>query len=130
MLLIKASGAWLVMLLAAFLNGAIREIVITPLLGERVGHVASVFLLSVAVFGIACGFVRVLGPLPSQTLFLVGGLWLVLSVGFELGFFHYVMHVSWERLLADYNILQGRLLIIVWLSTFLSPLVCSKFLDS
>ena len=49
--------------------------------------------------------------------------WLVLSLLFEFGFFHYVMHEPWEKLLADYNIFRGRLLIIVWLTTLFLPLV-------
>jgi hypothetical protein len=34
------------------------------------------------------------------------------------------MQEPWEKLLADYNILRGRLLILVWLTTLFSPLVC------
>jgi hypothetical protein len=47
---------------------------------------------------------------------------------FEFGFFHYVMHEPWEKLLADYNIFQGRLLMVVWLTTLCSPLVCGWLL--
>jgi hypothetical protein len=36
------------------------------------------------------------------------------------------MHEPWERLLADYNIVRGRLLIVVWLTTLFAPLVCGK----
>ena len=46
MLWVKAFGVWLGMLLAAFLNGALRELLIVRLVGEQVGHV-----LSVVVFG-------------------------------------------------------------------------------
>ena len=37
-------------------------------------------------------------------------------------------HEPWNKLLADYNIFQGRLLIVVWLSTLLSPLAWGAFL--
>ena len=125
-LLIRAFGGWLIMLVAAFLNGALRELVIAPMLGEHLAHIVSVFFLSALVWGIAYVFVRALSPLPSRTLLLVGSFWLVLSVAFEFGFFHYIMHEPWEKLLAEYNLVQGRLLLLVWLSTWLSPLVCSK----
>jgi len=36
------------------------------------------------------------------------------------------MHAPWEKLWADYNIIQGRLLSVVWLTTLLSPLICGK----
>jgi hypothetical protein len=125
-LLVKASGVWLMMLLTAFLNGAIREILLVRLVGEYVGHVFSVVLLSGAIFGIAYLFVKALGPVPSSTLLGLGFFWLVLSLLFEFGFFHYVMHEPWEKLLADYNLFRGRLLSVVWLTTLFSPLICGK----
>jgi hypothetical protein len=126
MLFLKAFGVWLVMLVAAFLNGALRELLIVRLVGEQVGHVISVFLLSSALIGITYAFVQALGPLPVSTLFQIGLFWLLLSLLFEFGFFHYVMHEPWEKLSADYNIFRGRLLILVWLTTLFSPLVCGK----
>jgi hypothetical protein len=45
-LFLKAFGVWLVMLVAVFCNGALRELLIVRLVGEPVGHVLSVLLLS------------------------------------------------------------------------------------
>ena len=128
MWLLKAFGFWFIMLFAAFINGAIRETLIVPKVGDQIGHVIGVIGLSSAVFVIAYFFVKTLETLPSSTLLLVGLFWLVLSLLFEFGFFHYVMHEPWSKLLADYNVLQGRFLIVVWLSTLLSPLAWGAFL--
>jgi hypothetical protein len=130
MLFVKAFGVWLVMLLAAFINGAIRETLIVPRLGERIGHIIGVVVFSSAIFGITYVFVKALIPVPSSTLFHIGLFWLILSLLFEFGFFHYVMHEPWSKLLADYNMFQGRLLIVVWLSTLFSPLVCGTLLHN
>jgi hypothetical protein len=127
-LFLKAFGVWLGMLVVAFVNGALRELLIVRLVGEQVGHVLSVFLLSGAIFGIAYVFVKAIAPVPSSTLLGIGLFRLVLSLLFEFGFFHYVMHVPWEKLLADYNLFRGRLLIVVWLTTLFSPLICGKIL--
>ena len=54
---VKAFGVWLLMLVAAFLNGALRELLIVRLVGEQVGHVISVFMLSGVIFGLAYLFV-------------------------------------------------------------------------
>ena len=126
MLWVKAFVVWLLMLVAAFLNGALRELLIVRLVGEQVGHVISVFVLSGVIFGLAYLFVTAHRRLPARTLFQIGLFWLALSLLCEFGFFHYAMHEPWEKLLADYNILRGRLLIVVWLITLLSPLLCSK----
>jgi hypothetical protein len=124
MLWVKAFGMWLGMLLAAFLNGALRELFIVRLVREQVGHVISVVTLSGAIFGLAYLFVSAQRPLPASTFFHIGLFWLVLSLLFEFGFFHYAMHEPWEKLLADYNLFRGRLLIVVWLITLFSPLIC------
>jgi hypothetical protein len=130
MLFLKAFGVWLVMLVAAFVNGAIREILIVPRVGEQVGHIIGVVVFSGAIFGITYVFITTLAPLSSSTLFAMGLFWLVLSLLFEFGFFHYVMHEPWEKLLADYNLFRGRLLIVVWLTTLFSPLICGKLLGA
>ena len=128
MLFVKAFGMWIVMLLAACINGAIRETLIVPRVDEQVGHVMGVVVLSRMVFCLAALFVKALGPLPSSTLLHVGIFWLALSLLFEFGFFHYITHEPWRKLLADYNVCRGRLLMLVWLSTLLSPLVCGLLL--
>lgn len=128
MLWVQAFGVWLLMLVAAFMNGALRELLIVRHVGEQVGHVLSVLLLSGAIFGITSVFVEALGPLPSNTLLGIGFFWLVLSLLFEFGFFHYAMHEPWEKLWADYNIVRGRLLSVVWLTTLFSPLIWGTLL--
>jgi hypothetical protein len=46
-----------------------------------------------------------------------GSIWLVLTVAFEFLFGHYVMKNPWSTLLHDYNILAGRiwLLVLAWI---------------
>ena len=88
MLWVKALGVWLVMLLAAFLNGALRELLIVRLVAEQLAHVLSVCLLSGAIFGITYAFVKALGPSSASMLLGLGLSCLVLSLLFEFGFFH------------------------------------------
>ena len=64
----------------------------------------------------------------SPELLGIGGVSLVLSLLFACGFFHSVTHEPWEKLLADYNRIQGRLRIVVWLTTLFAPLIYGKIL--
>jgi hypothetical protein len=54
----------------------------------------------------------------SSQAWTIGVIWLILTIGFEFGFGHYVAGNSWEKLLADYNILNGRVwsLFLVWMA--------------
>jgi hypothetical protein len=80
MLFLKAFGVWLLMLVAAFLNGAFRELLIVRFVGEQLGHVLRIFLLSGTIFGITYAFVKALGPFPASTLLGMGGFWLILNL--------------------------------------------------
>jgi uncharacterized membrane protein YhaH (DUF805 family) len=51
---------------------------------------------------------------------LVGGIWVVMTIPFEFMFGHYVMEHSWSRLFYDYNLLQGRVWVLVLVWTFLA----------
>ena len=53
----------------------------------------------------------------------IGGIWLALTVAFEFLFGHYVMGHPWSRLFHDYNLLEGRLWVLVLVWTFIAPYV-------
>jgi hypothetical protein len=44
-----------------------------------------------------------------------------MTVCFELGFFHFVAGVPWEKRLADYQLFAGRLWVLVLLTTLCGP---------
>ena len=52
---------------------------------------------------------------------MVGVVWLGAAVLFELGLGHWLDGLSWSRLLADYDLRQGRLLLLVWLTVAAGP---------
>jgi hypothetical protein len=60
--------------------------------------------------------------IPKQAL-LIGFNWLVLTIIFEFLFGHYIMGHTWELLLHDYNILEGRFWSFVLLWTFIGPTI-------
>ena len=66
-------------------------------------------------------------PIPSTGEALrIGGIWLVLTIGFEFGFGRLVGRKSWRELLSDYDIAKGRTwpLVLVWLAA--GPAVTRK----
>ena len=52
---------------------------------------------------------------------IVGVSWLGAAVLFEFGLGHWLDGLSWARLLADYDLRQGRLLLLVWLTVAVGP---------
>ena len=62
----------------------------------------------------------------TTELLAVGFLWLGLTLAFEILFGRFVVGASWERIAADYNVLEGGLLPFGMLVLLLSPLIAGK----
>jgi hypothetical protein len=89
----------------------------------------AVWLLLIAaeiILGIALVFVRWIGATRPSHLLWIGGLWLCLTLAFEILFGRFVVGASWERLASDYNVLEGGLLPFGMAVLLLSPLIAGK----
>jgi hypothetical protein len=119
-LLRSAVAAWLVLLAIMFANGVVRVTLLQPRLGEdparRLATLAGVAL----VVGFSRAYVRRAGRLATPELLWVGAAWLVLTLCFEFGFGR-ASGRSWGELLADYDLVRGRLWPLVLAATLLSP---------
>jgi len=119
----KYACLWLPMVFIAIANGLIREKGYGRYLSELRAHQLS-SLIGLVLFGIYIGVVMRLFPPATDTQALaVGMLWLGLTVGFEFLFGRYVAGHSWGRLLLDYNLLAGRLWVLILLWVTLAPYV-------
>lgn len=115
---------WFPMIFIAFFNALLREKVYGPHLTEMAAHQLSTGI-AVLLFGLYTGGITARWPLTdSDQALAVGGMWLVLTVAFEFGFGHYGAGHSWEKLLADYNLLRGRVWSLLLAAIFLLPWIC------
>lgn len=126
MMVVRAISVWSILMLAAILNGFVRDTVITPRFGEPVGHVASTITLCAVILLVARLTIRWLGPRSSGEAWCLGLTWLLLTLAFEFLAGHYVFGQSWQRLLADYDLSRGRLWPLVLISTFVAPVVAVR----
>ena len=120
---------WLGLPVLAILNAVIREKVYKNTLGELTSHQVSSITLMI-LLGVYTWLFNLVWQLESDGQALIIGLiWLLLTVAFEFVFGHFVMKHSWARLFHDYNILEGRvwLLVLVW--TLLAPLAVYRLLS-
>ena len=127
--IISATGAWLTLVILAIINGAIREKYINLHIGQQKGHIISSIVFCIVILFVTYFYVSLFSKgYGTEAMIDVGIYWLVLTVAFEFVFGHYVAGHSWERLLADYNIFNGRIWIIVLITTIFAPLVCYNFI--
>jgi hypothetical protein len=120
-MVLRSVLAWFAFVVIAVANGALRELLLTPRLGPKLGHVASTLLLCAFVLIIAWLLTPWIGPRQPADAWSVGALWFALTLAFEFLAGHYIFRTSWEKLLTDYNILEGRIWVLVPIITLLAP---------
>ena len=112
---------WTGLMIIGILNGVIRVFLYTPAMPELHAHQLST-LIGLLLFGAYVWILSGVRPMESaKQAAVIGVMWLFMTVLFEFGFGHYVAGHSWEKLINDYDLLKGRLwlLVLIWIA--LSP---------
>ena len=115
------AACWLGMVGLAIVNGVIREKLYAPFMRELSAHQLSTFI-GILLFGvyiwILTGIFRIES---SKQALIIGCMWIVMTIAFEFVFGHFVMGHPWEKLFHDYNLIQGRVWILVLIWTTIAP---------
>jgi hypothetical protein len=122
----RALVIWFVLLVVAVCNGALREAVIVPRTGSAAGRGISTLLLSAAILVLAWVSVPWIEPTRASDALLVGALWVALTLAFEFLGGHYLFGTPWPELLADYNVVKGRIWPLVLVTTLLAPWIAFR----
>jgi hypothetical protein len=125
-LLFRSVVIWLAILATAIANGAFREGVLIPRMGETMGRAASTLLLSLAVIVVTWLTIGWIRPATSRDTWMIGGFWLALTLAFEFLGGHYLFGTPWRILLADYNVFNGRIWPLVLVTTFFAPALVAR----
>ena len=114
------------MVFIAMVNGAVRQLGYGKLLNELPAHQLSC-LTGIALFFIYTWCLSLYWPLESSRQALtIGLIWLILTIAFEFLFMHYGAKVPWAKLLQDYNILKGRVWVLVLFAVLMAPYLVSR----
>jgi hypothetical protein len=81
----KVFTVWAAILVVAALNGALRETVLTPVLGAFGGRLASGVILCAGIFLAAWLAAPWYGPQGAARSWAIGACWLVATLAFEVG---------------------------------------------
>jgi hypothetical protein len=119
----RAVVTWLLLLVGAIANGALRQAVYAASMSELAAHQISCFT-GTTLFAILIWAATRRWPFRSRRqALLVGGFWLAMTVAWELLFGHCVFGWPWQRLLHDYEFWTGRLWVVVLASLVLLPVI-------
>jgi hypothetical protein len=123
---VRAFVVWLVLVCVAIANGALREAVLNPRVGAPAGHVVSTVMLCVGIAFVAWATIPWIHPTTAGEAARVGALWLLLVLLFEFGFGHFIARKSWPELLTDYDLLRGRVWVLVLVTTAAAPYLMAR----
>ncbi len=122
----RSAGAWLILVILAVLNGALREALLVPSLGPRIAVPLSGLLLSALIFLAALAVFPFLGIASSSRAWQAGMLWLVLTVAFEFLFGRFVLGDPWAKLFEAYKIWNGDPWVMVLAAALCSPFLAGR----
>ena len=120
-ILLKATGIWLLIVVAAIINGLLREKLIAPMVGIETALPISGITLSAVIFVFSLMSVSFIGALQTKSYLFIGLYWVLLTLSFEFLFGHYVAGKSWDEIMQVFNIQKGDLFIVVLFVTAFSP---------
>lgn len=127
---LRATLTWLIFIPIAFLNATIRELVYKPFAGDLAAHQISTVIAAAAFFILA--YLRLRNHLQAvnrSSLALIGCMWVAMTVLFEFGMGRLVNGASWDRMLYDYNILEGRIWVLLLVTIFVTPFIVKQLVN-
>jgi hypothetical protein len=122
MILGRAFLVWLAIILLESLHGILRATFLLPVAGDLRARQIGVVIGSALILLVAYWSSRWLQVRAPGTLLWIGTLWVALTVTFEVALGRLAMNLSWERILADYDITRGGLMLFGLLFLWISPL--------
>ena len=115
--------SWIGMVILAVLNGVVREKIYGPFMQELSAHQLSTFIVLI-LFGLYIWALTGICRIESSSqAFMIGGMWFIMTITFEFIFGHFIIGHPWGKLLHDYNIIKGRVWLLVLIWTAVAPYV-------
>ncbi|HMT06504.1 MAG TPA: hypothetical protein PKA82_00765 [Pyrinomonadaceae bacterium] len=107
---LRTVTVWLSIILAETLNGIVRELFITPQLGDISARRVSFGIALVLILAIAYLSAPMFAALTNAGRILVGIVWSVVTLCFEVFLIGSITGISTERIIADYDPRLGGLM--------------------
>jgi len=120
---------WLLIIFAETIHGTARTLLLEPLVGDFTARQVSVLTGAAMIVVITFVFVRWLKGSDALDFILIGAMWVMLTVGFEILLGRLVLDISWERIASDYNLFQGGLMLLGLVVMLFVPLTMAKLFD-
>ena len=126
MMILKAILVWVIIAIGETANGIFRVHYLNRKMSSR--RARQIALISGSFLILCIGWLAVpwIGPETDPECLLLGLIWLLLMLAYDLAVGRFVFHYSWGRIAADFDLRKGNFLAIGMLVLFLTPLLVMK----
>ncbi len=122
---LRAIAVWALLMSLEVVHGVARTRYLAPVVGDFQARQLAVFSGSLLILSIACLTIRWLRVISAGGLVSIGGMWMVLTLAFEIGLGRRLGY-TWDRIASDYNLLDGGLMIIGLAVMAMAPWIASR----
>ncbi len=121
----RAFATWFFIAVAESIHGTLRGFFILPVIGDLRAHQFGILVGSLIIFAVAWTCIRWIGARTFSEQLKVGAFWMVLMIIFEVSL-GLALGYSRERIFADYNVVEGRLMILGMIFMLFAPALAAK----
>jgi hypothetical protein len=125
-ILYRGFAVWLLIVIAESVNGTLREMFLVPVLGVSTAKILSFLAALIIISTIALLTIRWIGAVTTFQLLLIGIMWAGLMLSFEWALGQFVLGVSFEKIVAEYDLRQGGLMAIGMLILIFIPMIAYR----
>jgi hypothetical protein len=122
---LRATLAWMLIMLAETAHGAVREIFIAPVIGDLRARQLGIPIGCVLVFIFAWATVRWMGATTRRVQLAVGIWWAASTLAFEFTLGR-AIGLSWSRILSDYDPSRGGFMVLGLVFMVFAPTLAAK----
>lgn len=126
-MILKAFVIWIGIACAETLHGILRVRLFNPRVGDRVARRIAVFSGSAIILTIGWFSIPWIAPATMTDGVILGALWLVLMLCYDIGLARLVFRMPYNRILTDFDIRKGNLLGIGMMILFATPILIGKW---
>lgn len=124
--MLRGALVWPLIAAAESAHGIARTLYLQPIVGDRPARQIAVASGAAIVLAIAWLTARWIGAATRGQQFAVGLLWLALTIAFDLALGRRIFGFTWEPLLEDFRIWEGRLFPLGLLVLAFAPMIAVR----
>lgn len=122
----RVVAVWLLIIAAETVHGVLRTLFLQPAVGDFHARQIGVFSGAAIIVGIAYLMSEWLRVTATRLLIGIGLAWAALTLLFEVVLGRLVLALSWDRILSDFDLSQGGLLLLGYAVLIFSPLIAAR----